>query len=253
MVALWLSWWACESGEREGDEAGECRDGADNDLDGDFDCDDAGCEGSPDCVTRTIPIDTASPTTIPTTPTDTGNGTPATTPQDDPMGVFCGGGAAPDDVTGVAVTLVLDFDVDDIFEGLLLSDCVATYEGTGSSPQAEGGCLTFTGSWTLAEHDCPSGLISDDAQIVWYDVMDGDALHTLRFDPDRDQLSAWVAHDAPRQGAPADAFDDQFWVTEIDDAVGTDDRAEYVETGRLRDGLLEFGTLEQTLEVLLTR
>ena len=33
----------------EGDEAGECADGADNDSNGDFDCDDAGCEGSPDC------------------------------------------------------------------------------------------------------------------------------------------------------------------------------------------------------------
>lgn len=33
----------------EGDEAGECTDGADNDQDGQFDCDDEGCNGSPDC------------------------------------------------------------------------------------------------------------------------------------------------------------------------------------------------------------
>ena len=33
----------------EGDEPGECNDGADNDANGDFDCDDAGCAGSPDC------------------------------------------------------------------------------------------------------------------------------------------------------------------------------------------------------------
>ena len=33
----------------EGDEAGECSDGADNDLDGLFDCNDDGCAGSPDC------------------------------------------------------------------------------------------------------------------------------------------------------------------------------------------------------------
>ena len=33
----------------EGDEAGECDDRADNDRDGLFDCDDDGCEGSPDC------------------------------------------------------------------------------------------------------------------------------------------------------------------------------------------------------------
>ena len=33
----------------EGTEAGDCIDGADNDGDGDFDCDDSGCENSPDC------------------------------------------------------------------------------------------------------------------------------------------------------------------------------------------------------------
>ena len=35
----------------EGDEPGECTDGADNDRDGLFDCDDPGCEGAPDCTT----------------------------------------------------------------------------------------------------------------------------------------------------------------------------------------------------------
>jgi hypothetical protein len=34
----------------EGDEPGECNDGADNDQDGLFDCADPGCSGAPDCV-----------------------------------------------------------------------------------------------------------------------------------------------------------------------------------------------------------
>ncbi|MEC7948797.1 MAG: hypothetical protein VX265_14615 [Myxococcota bacterium] len=34
---------------QEGTEPGDCRDGADNDADGLFDCDDPGCAGSPDC------------------------------------------------------------------------------------------------------------------------------------------------------------------------------------------------------------
>lgn len=38
----------CE-GEREGDDPGECADGADNDSDGHFDCDDQDCSGAPDC------------------------------------------------------------------------------------------------------------------------------------------------------------------------------------------------------------
>ena len=39
----------------EGDEAGECSDGADNDLDGVFDCNDEGCVGSPDCAVEEEP------------------------------------------------------------------------------------------------------------------------------------------------------------------------------------------------------
>ncbi len=35
--------------QREGDDPGECNDGADNDLDGRFDCDDSQCVGSPVC------------------------------------------------------------------------------------------------------------------------------------------------------------------------------------------------------------
>ena len=38
-----------DEGEYEGDEAGECEDGADNDQDGDFDCGDTDCENAPSC------------------------------------------------------------------------------------------------------------------------------------------------------------------------------------------------------------
>ena len=43
--------WACgnEDVEREGDDPGECDDGADNDSDGLFDCDDDDCAGAPVC------------------------------------------------------------------------------------------------------------------------------------------------------------------------------------------------------------
>ncbi len=39
-----------EAVEYEGDGAGECTDGADNDRNGAFDCDDPGCDGAPDCA-----------------------------------------------------------------------------------------------------------------------------------------------------------------------------------------------------------
>jgi hypothetical protein len=55
---------ACR-GAYEGDHAGECTDGADNNRDGLFDCDDPGCAGSPACA------DTDTPDTTDTTDTDT--------------------------------------------------------------------------------------------------------------------------------------------------------------------------------------
>ncbi len=45
---------ACGEVEYEGDAAGECVDGADNDRNGLFDCFDAGCAGSPDCDPGTV-------------------------------------------------------------------------------------------------------------------------------------------------------------------------------------------------------
>lgn len=45
----------------EGRSAGECRDGADNDGDGAFDCDDLGCVGSPDCPTDSAPPADSTP------------------------------------------------------------------------------------------------------------------------------------------------------------------------------------------------
>ena len=40
---------ACAGGKHEGNKSGECSDGADNDDDGLFDCDDDDCDGSSDC------------------------------------------------------------------------------------------------------------------------------------------------------------------------------------------------------------
>jgi len=59
----------------EGDNPGECSDGADNDRDGLFDCDDDGCAGSPDCSAGTTDTDTGDTSTgtvtQPGTDTDT--------------------------------------------------------------------------------------------------------------------------------------------------------------------------------------
>ena len=54
----------------EGDEPGECTDGADNDQDGLFDCNDPGCEGSPDCAGDDDDDDTTAPDDDDTTAPD---------------------------------------------------------------------------------------------------------------------------------------------------------------------------------------
>ena len=49
-LLLMLSLFGCQAKHsEEGTEVGDCADGADNDADGYFDCDDKGCSGAPDC------------------------------------------------------------------------------------------------------------------------------------------------------------------------------------------------------------
>ena len=50
LIMLFLLFISCSSVERiEGSEVGDCTDGADNDMDGFFDCSDSSCKGSSDC------------------------------------------------------------------------------------------------------------------------------------------------------------------------------------------------------------
>ncbi len=74
--ALWslLLLSACAT-DVEGDEAGECEDGADNDANGLFDCDDPGCAGAPTCD-ATDTTDTQDTDLTDTDLTDTDDGLP---------------------------------------------------------------------------------------------------------------------------------------------------------------------------------
>jgi hypothetical protein len=63
----------------EGDDAGECEDGADNDRDGLFDCFDLDCSGASACVG-----DEAPPEETDAPPQDTPSDTPSDTPTDTP-------------------------------------------------------------------------------------------------------------------------------------------------------------------------
>lgn len=71
--------------EFEGDEPGECLDGADNDRDGLFDCDDPDCAGAPDCNTEPDedPEEQTEPVEDPEDPEDDPSD-PQEDPEEDP-------------------------------------------------------------------------------------------------------------------------------------------------------------------------
>lgn len=69
--------------EYEGDEAGECTDGADNDRDGRFDCDDDDCASAPDCKGETDTDVDADTTLDPARRLDTDLGVDTSGDEDD--------------------------------------------------------------------------------------------------------------------------------------------------------------------------
>lgn len=226
---MWLALLACTSAPIEGDDAGECRDGADNDQDGAFDCDDDGCAGSPDCDGKTpAPTDTGD---VPTNPTDTGE--PKVTNPGDEMAGYCGSGApVVNDVNSIfgTVTLVLGAGKPPVVVPL----CSFSLNINGGKAEHEGRCVTLTGAWEVADNDCPAPAVSQ----VWHNQATGIAYHTLKFDSSGDVLQEWTAHGDRRHGVPSDSFSDQYWITQIDDDVSQDAAASYTEFAGNADGNL---------------
>ena len=59
LATLWaaLLAWSCAAPVYEGDDPGECSDGADNDLDGAYDCGDSDCFNAPVCQEDLYPTE----------------------------------------------------------------------------------------------------------------------------------------------------------------------------------------------------
>jgi hypothetical protein len=127
----------------EGDEPGECSDGADNDQDGLYDCNDPNCEGAPDCEEgddddATTPPDDDDDATTPPPDDDDDDATPSPT--------------APN-ITNVVWSWLpasgeFEFDIY-VFD----SDCNLgsptiywSVDGTWQSPAAVGGTVTCNGT-----------------------------------------------------------------------------------------------------------
>ncbi|MCB9762732.1 MAG: hypothetical protein H6739_23225 [Alphaproteobacteria bacterium] len=183
--------FGCSGGdgpEIEGDDGGECSDGADNDQDGYFDCDDQGCWGSPDCDQ----VNPGDDTGVDGDDTgsggdDTGSGGDDTGSGGDDTG---NGGNGAGVVTSADVTLHVTFDV--INGTLGISDCETSYAGSGTQLRATDTRVEMQGSWRITETTCTEGnAVFND--IVWVSGTE-EAYHTFTFDAGLTYMSMWTVH-----------------------------------------------------------
>jgi hypothetical protein len=220
--------------EVEGDDAGECSDGADNDLDGYFDCDDNGCWGSPDCETSTTGTTSTTSTTSTTGTTGTTGTTSTTITNTGPVAI-----AGHLKEFSLTYSLTMDFgkaagiDLCDLYD---ICDCVSEYTAASTEQhEAEEDRVTFVGSWGMTSSDCADGLDS-----VWWDNATGEAYASFIFEEDMSQLISWFQHDSPNDWEPwEDAFDhEQWYITDMyEDFDGESSHYEEVES-TLVDGLI---------------
>ncbi len=208
MVAIWL-WAGCnpeiepeplgeETTPFEGDAAGECSNGADDDQNGYFDCDDIGCWNSPDC-------DTTEPTVPPPAGT-TPSPPPVTTPPPPSTTNDCNDAEPPliCDLRTVSLTYYVYFDYH-----LLLTPCLVALQGDGVFESSDGRWSVHLGTWGFNE-----ALTSCNAEKDAFQTWAGSAYHSFYFSDDGDFLYDWYSHrdidDADEEGDPV------FYITEMD-------------------------------------
>ncbi|MCB9744553.1 MAG: hypothetical protein H6740_18300 [Alphaproteobacteria bacterium] len=175
----------------EGDEAEECRDGADNDQDGYFDCDDQGCWGSPDCA------DVGTDDSGHNTGDETGSGGDDTGSGGDDSGSGGDDSGSTTDASAILtaeITMRVEWDVPDGTG--LIEDCTRMFEGSAQQIGAEGERVYMQGSWAEVPVDpnvytpCSEYL----GYLVWFPE-DGAAYHTFEFLGELDRIDLWTAHE----------------------------------------------------------
>ncbi|MFT4623288.1 MAG: hypothetical protein ACI8PZ_001944 [Myxococcota bacterium] len=195
--------------EFEGDAAGECSDGADNDKDGWFDCNDQDCFNSPDCLN-------GGPGTGTATGGGTGGGSGTGGGGTGGGGTGTGGGGVDCttpicDLKNVSLTYTLEVDWNegiDLGLGLIPTDCIITMEGGGDLWEVDNNIVTFVGFWEESYNDCDEG--QQDLVHQWL----GGAFHSFLFDPSQMVLLDWIAH--RDDGEKNDNADPSFYITEIE-------------------------------------
>jgi hypothetical protein len=186
---------ACPEEEIEGDDAEECRDGADNDQDGYFDCQDNGCWDSPDCAGDDDTGDDDSVVDDDSVTDDDSTGDDDTAGDDDP----CGSGDEAAGLLGFTLTYSMAYDYNP--EPIGITDCVMTYDGASTAlVETRGRCARWEGSWSQTGTNCPPDL----DQLVWTQASDT-AVHSFVFGADLLTLDRWLADDVPEGWEPENA------------------------------------------------
>ena len=204
---------SCGARAIEGDDAEECRDGADNDRNGLFDCADPSCAPSPDCGgdgDADTDVDTDADTDVDTdADTDADTDTDTDTDTSDPL----------PGVTGIDVTYALNFDFDDSLCTLGVCDCTNRYVGDGERLAHTVDRVTFLGAWKLDTSDCSADLQT----AIWTPKSGGTAHHTVRiFSPD--DVEQWLVHKslANTEPDPNPSRVGQYYMTEMASPIAAD-------------------------------
>ena len=230
-----------DASQYEGDDPYECVDGADNDRDGAFDCDDSECASSPDCT------DTESDTDADTdadTDTDTDADTDADTDTDADADTDTDTDTPGPAYSSVAVTFTLTWDFDDFWSFYGLTDCVQSFEGAGVPHSSSAGLQTFDGTWEKVSDDCNASL----AGSVWVDTSEA-GYHSLHMS--ETEMSAWVVHADASDTEPTSSEKARFSVYDVsvDLSSGAGD---HEESEDLYDSGIFLATLTSSLSVVVT-
>ncbi len=133
--------------ELEGDDAGECADGADNDLDGLFDCDDPDCGPAPDCQEAGGANLEPSQPVVEITPADAASADDLT----------CAITLASTDPEGGTVSYLYTWEVDGVDSGITSETVMARFtDGEEKKPpgRSEYPCPEH-GARSVHDHDLP--------------------------------------------------------------------------------------------------
>ena len=186
----------------EGNDAEECRDGADNDRNGYFDCDDRGCWGSPDCAETDTDAD-ADPDAD--TDADADSDTDADADADADSDTDADGDTDADadtdtdadtdgDVTAHLLTYEVELSVDWLFT-TGFPNCRTEYAGSGTQYEVDGPRVTFDGPYVQSSDTCDASM----ASVLPWAPADGDALVSFEFDEGLTELLDWYADDTETQ------------------------------------------------------